>query len=33
MATPSIDWTPHLDTIEEMLRGGKTRREIAAHLG
>lgn len=33
MATPSIDWAPHLDTIEEMLRGGKTRREIAAYLG
>ncbi|MBS1096377.1 hypothetical protein JK191_02070 [Gluconobacter sphaericus] len=30
--TARHDWSPHLSTVEAMLKAGKTRREIAAHL-
>ncbi|GBR70951.1 hypothetical protein [Gluconobacter kanchanaburiensis] len=29
----AFDWAPHFAEIEQMLRSGKTRREIANHLG
>lgn len=33
MMVKAFDWAPHFAEIEQMLRSGKTRREIAAHLG
>ncbi|MBS1029232.1 hypothetical protein [Gluconobacter albidus] len=31
--TARHDWTPYIPEVETMLRAGKTRREIASHLG